>query len=89
MTAKLIPFAGSTSEQRRSTTREPRKYHRKDVNQSAADEIVRYWAERGYVVKAEVRDLSAGNLQWTIKTDMIAGLPRELYIERAAAALDK
>ena len=89
MTAKLIPFAGSTSEQRRSTTREPRKYHRKDVNQSAADEIVRYWAERGYVVKAEVRDLSAGNLQWTIKTDMIAGLPRDLYVERASAALKK
>ena len=88
MTDKLVPFVGSSAP-RRSTTREPRAFHRKDVNQAAADEIVRYWAERGYVVKAEVRDLSGGNLQWTIKTDMIAGLPRQLYIERVAAGLKK
>lgn len=61
---------------------QPRNFSTRRANQEAADEIVAYWAARGWAVKAEVIDLSIN--QWSIKTDMINGLPHDLYVLRCA-----
>jgi len=66
----------------RSRRLQPRNFQTRRVNEAAAEQIVARWAEKGWVVKAEVVDL--GYNLWSIKSDMIAGLPHDLYILRCA-----
>lgn len=61
-----------------------RNFQTRRVNEAGAEEIKAHWAKRGWVVNTEVVDL--GFNLWSIKSDMISGLPHDLYVLRAAKA---
>lgn len=57
--------------------------------QLEADEIVGYWRKRGYVVHAKIERIAPGKRNpeteepelygWAVRTDMVCGMPRDMY----------
>lgn len=68
----------------------------RDQAQETANKIMEYWSSRGYVVDAKVAPMCTkledgeGLLEvygYNVRTDMINGLPRELYHQKRRALL--
>ena len=57
-----------------------RDFRSRAVNEMAAKEIEESWAAKGYRVKTDV--VSYTDTLYGITSDMIAGLPEELFYER-------
>ena len=60
-----------------------RDFRKRITNEIAAKEIEEYWAAKGYRVKTDV--VAYTDTLFGITSDMIGGLPEELYYERMAA----
>ena len=60
-----------------------RDFGKRAINEIAAKEIEEAWAEKGYRGKTDV--VAYTDTLFGITSDMIAGLPEELYYERMAA----
>ena len=57
-----------------------RDFRSRAVNERAAKEIEESWAAKGYRVKTDV--VAYTDTLYGITSDMIAGLPEELFYER-------
>ena len=60
-----------------------RDFGKRKTNEIAAKEIEQAWAEKGYRVRTDV--VAYTDTLFGITSDMIAGLPEELFYERMTA----